>query len=212
MTEDMIGGACEGRIDVLCSSLSPQSRAGHLHILTLEGPVMSMATQMSPGGSPSAQSGAGTPPGFLSRSVSALARAAAPATFALASIAGSVSAQVGLVDFGPLDPVSGFPNYYTDANGLRLGLCQNLALCGFALPNPVLPLSFPTNYPVEQFYWGATGDMPGTTARVLYFSALEASFAGGVVAAGQQMVFTRFRLRASGLVDGGIYTITHPYG
>src|SRR5262252_7190511 len=171
---------------------------------------MSMATRTSPGGSPSAYEGAATSSCLLSRSLTALARAAAPAALTLASIAGSVSAQVGLVGFGPIDPVSGFPNYYTDANGPRLGLCQSAALCTFVLPNPALPLSVPANVPVEQFYWGATGDMAGTTARVLYISALEASFAGGVAAAGQQMTFSRLRLRASGLVDGGIYTITHP--
>src|SRR5580765_4722223 len=92
----------------LCDGFVPASPlvAGRLQILTLEGPPMSMAAQILTGWSLPAHTDADAPRGLLSRSVTALARAAAPAALALASIAGSVSAQVGLVDFGPIDPVS----------------------------------------------------------------------------------------------------------
>jgi hypothetical protein len=86
-------------------------------------------------------------------------------------------------------------------------------LCFYALPNPAAPVNFPANYPVEQFYFAITGVANGIRgARVLWHSALEASFVGGEPAAGKQMVFTRYRIKLTGLVDGELYTITHPYG
>ena len=120
--------------------------------------------------------------------------------------------QVGLTRVGPVDPASGYPVYYEDANGLRLGLCTDPGLCFWVLPDPALPPSFPTNWPDESFYFAAQATMTGAGASFSYLSALEAAFGGGSVLAGDQIVFTRIRIRASGLVDGASYTITHPYG
>src|SRR5207253_4317059 len=47
---------------------------------------------------------------------------------------------------------------------------------------------------------------------VLYTAALEGTFLNGVVAAGNQMVFSRIRIRVDGLQPGGLYTVTRPYG
>lgn len=131
----------------------------------------------------------------------------------------TAQAPVGLTEVGPVDPAEGYPQYYGDANGLRLRLCQDPNVCFYELPNPALPAHFPTsptdpatNYPDEQFYWAANGDMTGPAASALYVSAVEAAFVNGTVEIGQQMVFTRLRIRVTGLVDGATYTITHPYG
>lgn len=121
--------------------------------------------------------------------------------------------QVGLSARGTIEPVGGYPMYYEDANGLRLQLCQDPNVCLFGLPNPALPLTFPGNFPDEQFYWAVAGDMAGTGgASVFYENALEAAFLNGVVVQGEQVVFTRFRLRANGLQANTAYQVTWPYG
>ena len=143
----------------------------------------------------------------------------AAATLAGLGAINSADAQVppatgpGLARFGPIDPVQGFPMYYEDRLGLRLQLCQNPAFCLFARPNPALPMAFPTNYSGEQFYYhvGTTGaGAPG--ALLTYEHALEATFVSGEPTAGEQIVFSRFRLRVTGLTNGSTYTVTHPYG
>src|SRR5947209_5162706 len=120
-----------------------------------------------------------------------------------------------LFGFGPIDPVDGFPQYYQDSNGLALQQCLD-AVCGgvgFVLPDPNLPLSFPDNFPVEVFYSRAISKMTVGPILATYVAALEGSFANGNVALpGDQVVFTRVRVRILGAAPGGTYTITHPYG
>jgi len=136
-----------------------------------------------------------------------------------AGLAGTAQAAVvcttPLFGFGPIDPVHGFPQYYQDSTGLALQPCLD-AVCagaGFALPNPNLPLSFPDNFPVELFYSRAISKMTVGTMSALYVAALEGSFANGVRALpGDQVVFSRIRVRILGATPGGTYTITHPYG
>src|SRR5438445_1771779 len=122
---------------------------------------------------------------------------------------------VRLAGFGPIDPVHGFPMYYQDSTALALQPCLD-AVCGgpgFALPNPALPLSFPDNFPVEVFYSRAISKMTVGTVSALYVGALEGSFANGNVALpGDQVVFSRIRVRVFGVTPGGTYTVTHPYG
>ena len=109
--------------------------------------------------------------------------------------------------------VQGFPVYYEDRLGLRLQLCQNPAFCLFALPNPAAPMVFPTNYSAEQFYYhvGTTG-AGAAGALMIYEHGLEGTFVSGVPTPGEQIVFSRFRLRLTGLTNGATYTVTHPYG
>lgn len=139
-------------------------------------------------------------------SAATLAALLAPADFASAQVA-----QTGFTRHGPVDPSNGYPLYFEDSNGVRLGLCTDPNQCFWVLPNGALPASFPTNWPDEGFYFAAQASLTGS-ATLLYTSALEAAFAGGSVLAGDQIVFTRIRIRATGLVDGATYTITHPYG
>ena len=120
-----------------------------------------------------------------------------------------------LFGVGPVNPVHGFPDYYQDSTGLALQSCLD-AVCGgagFALPNPNLPLSFPDNFPVEIFYSRAIVKMTVGPMLATYVAALEGSFANGVQAVpGDQVVFSRIRVKILGAAPGGTYTVTHPYG
>jgi hypothetical protein len=130
--------------------------------------------------------------------------------------AAAVACTTPLAGFGPIDPANGFPKYYQDSTTLALAPCLD-AVCGGpaflgTLPNPALPVSFPGNFPAEFFYSRAIAKMTAGTVSALYTAAVEGTFLNGVVAAGNQMVFSRVRVRVAGLQPGGLYTVTHPYG
>ncbi|WP_432741885.1 hypothetical protein ABXJ76_15970 [Methylobacter sp. G7] len=138
----------------------------------------------------------------------------------------SLSAYADLARVGPINLPSpaghGFPNWHQDLNGTVLDLClpnasnpgaaqQNACLLvGPGLPDP--PYSFPNNFPDEAFYFNATSllDVPGGKRATLVL-ALEAAFFVGAVAVGDQITFTRIRVFA-GVLEPGIYTVTHSYG
>jgi len=127
-----------------------------------------------------------------------------------------VACTVPLAGFGPIDPANGFPMYYQDSTALALAQCLDPVCAGPAflttLPNPALPVSFPNNFPVEMFYSRAIAKGTVGTVSYLYTAAVEGTFLNGVVAAGNQMVFGRTRIRVAGLQPAGVYTVTHPYG
>ncbi|TMB57148.1 MAG: hypothetical protein E6J56_05250, partial [Deltaproteobacteria bacterium] len=139
-------------------------------------------------------------------------RAGAAALLVLACLAGNARAQV--CTNGPLPevsatiiPANGFPLYYVDSNGLALQPCLNLAGCGAlagTLPNPLAPISFPANFPPESFYARAVAKFTAGTVSGLYTAALEGTFFNGVVAAGNQMVFTRVRVINDTVTVGAI--------
>src|SRR6058998_3984313 len=133
----------------------------------------------------------------------------------------------GLSAVGAPDPANGFPKWYIDKNGLQLAPClDNNAAdpCGLiaagALPNPALPVVFPTNFPNEVFYNRATARIDGIGGgafRADLGIALEGAFGGatGTVADGiaAEVVFARLRIRVNGgLVPGASYTATYPFG
>jgi len=119
---------------------------------------------------------------------------------------------------GPIDPVTGFPMWYKDENGLKLALNDNpfdplSGLTPQELPNPASSVSFPDNYPGEAFYMLAGAEMTtGTGERAQLGLALEAAFAQEVPRQGDQMVFGRVRIRVDGLRANEQYIVTHPYG
>ena len=151
----------------------------------------------------------------------------------------AATAQADLARVGPVDapspPGNGFPLWYQDLNGTVLDLClpagrpaentdPQLTAClltpfdaAGGLPPP--PYVFPSNFPEEIFYFRAvsnaldtTGTVPGAAAkRAILVLALEAAFANGAPAGGDQVVFTRIRVTA-GVPEDGTYTVTHPYG
>ena len=124
------------------------------------------------------------------------------------------------------DPRTGFPEWYEDGTGMRLQLCldpQDAHCTAFAAEpgfDPAQPVSFPDNFPSEAFYSlvesdrlstpGCAGTAPG---RFSVLFGLEAAFANGAPAAGEQMVFGRVRVNLTGgLCPSTAYTVTHPYG
>jgi hypothetical protein len=124
-------------------------------------------------------------------------------------------AHAALTAVGPIDPADGMPLWYEDPNGLRLKQCLDIANCMVVLPNPALPIQFPTNYPTETFYWRAVSIQnvgAGGIGKATLTLATEAAFLGPV-ALGQQTLFSRIRVFISGgLVPGATYTVTEPYG
>jgi len=124
-------------------------------------------------------------------------------------------AYAALSEVGPIDPVNGFPEWYKDSTGLALKFCDDPAFCTFLtaeLPNPGAPMSFPDNYPGEMFWWTGEADIGFVGGSALLIMAVEGSFFSGIPVDGDQITFSRIRLKINGLVAGGQYTITHPYG
>jgi len=167
-----------------------------------------------------------------SRKASIVAGSLALALAALVGIAPSAAAQdapqphgpEGLKRVGPVDDYYGFPYWYEDTSGLKLGICKDTEKCFFGA-NPLVPLSFPQsvadaqagnyNWPDEMFYYAAENleiaPLP-LRARVMWHVAIEGAFATGEVMPGQQVVFARLRIRLRSLLPESTYTIRHPYG
>lgn len=154
----------------------------------------------------------------------------------------ATGAQAALRDFGPINPLGGFPSWYRDNNGVALQQCLSrsvspvpnaatgLPICNI-LPNPdsIPPFDatqtitfFPNpatnwNYPDESFYY-SLGPDPNAFAfaagkgRVVIVLALEAAFGTGNPVPGDQVVFSRVRVFLTQGVPNGNYKITHPYG
>src|SRR5262245_44169850 len=139
---------------------------------------------------------------------------------ALFAVLSPLASHAQLAEVGPVDPNNGFPAWYKDANALSLDLClTDPALCLLDAPctlsNPGQP--FPQNYggsfPEEAFWQRVDGAMPTSgTGQALLVMALEAAFANGPVAAGDQVTFARVRVRVDNLVAGANYTVTTPVG
>jgi hypothetical protein len=123
----------------------------------------------------------------------------------------------GITKYGPINPETGFPDWYRDAAGNEVEPCYQAAdpnCNGPEVPNPDAPTTFPGNFPGEFFYW--TGEA-GLTANggndVLAEFALEGTFAAEIPRFPDQMVFTRTRYRIrGGLQPNAQYKITNPYG
>src|SRR6478672_7059649 len=157
-------------------------------------------------------------------------------------VAAGLSVLIGLVALTPLtatpasaatgadvsatvDPANGFPTWYQDESGRRLAPCldvgdPNCVVLADATYDPAKPLSFPANFPSEFFYAladsvkldtkGCSGTKPGKFSVRM---GLEGAFANGTPAAGDQMVFGRVRVIATGgLCKTSTYSVTSPYG
>ena len=137
----------------------------------------------------------------------------------------AATSQADLFRVGPNDlpspPGHGYPQWYQDTNGLALDLCipQTLNQLDPCLatplpgePLPSLPFVFPDNWSDEFFWFAAESilDM-GNGESALLVQAVEAAFALGPPAIGDQIAFSRIRIRFVVPVDGN-YTVTYPYG
>ncbi len=139
----------------------------------------------------------------------------AGAAAALSAIALAAPAQAGIGESGPVTEATGFfPEYYQDDDGLRLGLCLDGPQCFAAIERPILdePVSFPSNFPVEAFWWAAETELPTPGGSMLLVLAQEAAFANEIVVDGDQAAFGRLRIRGDGLTTGQWYRFTTPYG
>jgi Bacterial Ig domain len=141
------------------------------------------------------------------------------------------TAQAALLDVGPVVPEvigsspptlgHGFPAWYRDTTRMPLEPCLSPALLPSGpacvlLPDPgFIPLNtmiFPTNYPIETFYFVSDAIVnPAGGGKIKYRASLEGSFATGIVTSGGQITFARIRIFAD-LPVAGTYKFTHPYG
>jgi hypothetical protein len=116
------------------------------------------------------------------------------------------SANAGLTAVGAVDPATGFPSSYTDANGTQLQMCLD------GPPNCLTAAADLTAPAGEGFYNNATAKLTtrGNGKAVMVLS-LEGAYAGS--ATGQEIVFSRIRFTDSGgLRPNTVYTVTHPFG
>lgn len=136
--------------------------------------------------------------------------------FLLAAALVLAFAQVALpalTAVGPTNAQNGFPLWYRDASGQTVTL--SVPPNAVSIPDPVIPgnaFSQQIGFGSEAMYWHSTADMVvGGGGQGLLVMALEAAFAGGDAAPGDQIVFARMRFRID-IVTPGTYVVTHPFG
>ncbi|MFQ5588631.1 MAG: hypothetical protein ACE5F7_07310 [Nitrospiria bacterium] len=129
----------------------------------------------------------------------------------------------GLNRVGPRDLTYGYPLWYEDKNGVKLGLCLHLDFCFVEIPDPTRPLYMPKtlddpngNFPDEIFYYAAESIFNSSTKkgyRAVLVQALEGMFFSDAgVIPNDQAVMSRIRIRIDGLIEGETYTVSYPYG
>src|SRR3954467_15529479 len=122
-------------------------------------------------------------------------------------------ARAELERVGPVsnDPkIAGFPVWYRDKRAIGIEFCAPLnqaevdgGYCNVLTGDVVPPENFPTNFFDEHFYFAAGADLtPATGGRALLVLALESAFGAGV-AQGEQIMFSRIRLRLEPLPAPG---------
>lgn len=143
-------------------------------------------------------------------------------------LASAQAAFAGLSAVGPVNPVpapgNGFPQWYTDANGVSVDLpipplgapppAVVIPTMIFSAVDPNFPYSAQTGFGAEAFYFNATSPKTFQTkwGKVTALMGLEAGYANLVPTAGQQQVFARIRLTAPNIQVAGTYTFSHPWG
>ena len=122
----------------------------------------------------------------------------------LAAVAAAVSAApagASLSAAGPVNPATGFPDWYQDATGLQLQLClDGLPACSAVASDLVAPDG-------EAFWWRGQADLSSGSLKAKLALAQEAAFLDG-----GRITFARARVTITGGRPGTTYTIRHPYG
>ena len=143
---------------------------------------------------------------------------------ALLLIASGGQARADLAVMGPQNPVTGFPLYYQDVDGLSLEICTTLGFCAPDPADPANPFDALTGFGAEAFWWsgGATVTLPdgGTASLVLAVEAAYADLSGvatpidtTITPQNQtQHAFGRVRVKLLNVTTPGDYSITYPYG
>ncbi|GAB3775042.1 hypothetical protein GCM10028796_50440 [Ramlibacter monticola] len=130
----------------------------------------------------------------------------------------AVLERMGPVNNAP--SVGGFPAWFQDKTGIAMEFCDPRTAAevdgGWCLLLPgdvVIPETFPTNFFDEHFYWAADNVMldAGNGFRAKLVIALEAAFANGAPAPGDQMTFARLRVFMPSLPFDGDYRVITPY-
>ena len=137
-----------------------------------------------------------------SRPARTLQRWAVAAAAVLGAAALAAPAHANLAVTGPMDPLSGFPAWYEDANGTRLQICIGDPLCPSAPPvlEPVAPND-------EAFYSVVNADLAGPAGQsVTMMFAVEAATPDAPI------TFGRVEVTMKGMQPDSDYTITYPYG
>lgn len=136
--------------------------------------------------------------------LAAVAIIAAPFAIPTADAISDVSAT--------LNPDTGFPMWYEDGASTALEPCIGVN-CAAVLPDPAAAAAVPGNFPDVANYYSAqarTTTNFGGVAQISY--TLIAGFAGGIPAAGDQVVIARTRMHVDHLQPNRTYAITHPDG
>jgi hypothetical protein len=125
---------------------------------------------------------------------------------------------------GPVDPdprVGSFPSWYQDTTGLALEFCDPLNQAevdgGWCLLLPgdvTIPEVFPTNFFDEHFYFAAGANMAAASngSTIILVLAVESAFSAGPAIPGDQITFSRIRVRLTEAPVSGTYRFIHPYG
>jgi hypothetical protein len=140
--------------------------------------------------------------------------------FSIAAALLGQAAHAVLERTGPIDTANGFPRWYMDTTGLNFELCLPQTQAELAsghcllLPGdaPATPEVFPGLFADEHFWWQAGASMtPATGGKALLVLGLEAAFSADV-APGNQIAFSRIRVRLNPVPMTGTYKFIHPYG
>jgi hypothetical protein len=143
---------------------------------------------------------AGRKPGGL-RSLK-IALLAGLVTVTAGALAAPAGASLGAV--GPVNPRTGFADWYQDNNALQLQLCEDgLPVCSAAPGDLVAPDG-------EAFYWRGQGDLTSGTLKAKLALAQEAAFAPAPDLS--PVAFGRVRVTITGALPNTTYTVQHPYG
>jgi hypothetical protein len=123
---------------------------------------------------------------------------------------------------GPIDLRTGYPAYYQDVTGVKIQACyDNALMCIATIPNfaaPPLVADVGSNYPYESFYaYASVANVAvgsGLKGKATLVLALESTFLNtqGLTLPGDQILFSRIRVKITKLDANTNYTITHPYG
>jgi hypothetical protein len=147
--------------------------------------------------------------------------ATAAAALAAVTVATAPQAQATLSGIGPVDQVTGYPSYYTDASGRSVVYCITDPLCvgGDTRPDSSQLASVATgNLPDEAFYAFAEAEVNlNGGGRLRWRAVLEGAWLSEEVIDGDQMTFTRIQFSGSKIPlsrypAGTVLTATTPYG
>jgi hypothetical protein len=144
------------------------------------------------------------------------------ASVAISMLATTFPAYAVLDRAGPISNavnVGGYPIWYQDGTGLALELCSPStqselagAWCLLGIGDTVAPEAFPGTYADEHFYYASDASLtPNSGGKALFRGAVEAAFITNVVQ-GDQIVFSRVRVKLTVVPITGTYRFIHPFG